>query len=110
MGETRRKDIIDYCLSKGLIETCCSCQLSKRKTDSQLLEDLIQDTWVWLLTYDEEKLINAYNNKHLNALITQYLVNNIWSTTSPYWKKYHKDSSKTREITEKELNLKDEEE
>lgn len=81
--------------------------MSKVPEEKIYLEDLIQDTWLWLMTYDEGKLLNAYEKKHLNALITSVLVKNIFSKKSPYFQRYHKDSSRCREITDKELNLPD---
>lgn len=100
-----RNDVVDYLVKTRLIETCCECQIAKRPSEKPLLNDLIQDMWVWAMTYDEKKLVNAYSHHHLNALITRTIVNNIWSTQSPFFKNYHRQESRQTEITERELNL-----
>lgn len=104
-----RDDIVKYLLETDLITVCVQCQLHKKKADLHLEEDLIQDIWEWVMTYDENKLIDAFTNKHLNALITRTLINNVFSVNSPYYKKYHKFTDKTTEITLKELNIPDNE-
>ena len=104
MGATRQ-DVVDYLLETRLVNTCCECQLAKKKSDMDLLDDLIQDVWLWVMTYDEDKLLNAYTNGHINALITRMIINNVFSVSSPYYRNYHKFSDRTTEITSKELNI-----
>lgn len=104
---TSREDIVKYLLDSRLLRTCCECQIAKSKSDKQWLDDLEQDMWVWVMTYDINKLIDAYNNNKINALITKVIVNWLWSKTSPFHKINREFGSITDEITEKELNIAD---
>lgn len=97
----KRDNIIHYLLSSGLLDTCLDYQLKKFPSHHVNKEDILQDAWVWILTYNEDKLIDAFDNKHLNALITRYLQNQIYSTTSEYYRKYVRSEVTTEEITQK---------
>ena len=54
----------------------------------QFKEDLLQDVAVWILTYDNEKLNDAYRNKHVNALFTRIIQNQIYSNSSKFYRQY----------------------
>lgn len=56
-------------------------------------DDLAQDVYVWLLEEDEEKIVRLYESKQLDYWIARMLVNNIHSTTSPFYTKYRKFSA-----------------
>lgn len=92
------REIVNIYLKSGLIKQCVECQMSKIK-DRQFEDDLFQDTVVWMLTYDNDKLNDAHINNHMNALISRYLINNIWSRTSTYYNTYYRQSSREQEIT-----------
>lgn len=83
-----RDEIIKSIDESGLLITCVDYQLKKQPQHYANRDDIIQDAWLWLLTYDLEKLWDAYTNKHLNAMITRYLQNQIFSKTSDYWRRY----------------------
>lgn len=83
-----RDEIIKSIDESGLLITCVDYQLKKQPQHYANRDDIIQDAWLWLLTYDLEKLWDAYKNKHLNAMITRYLQNQIFSKTSDYWRRY----------------------
>lgn len=83
-----RNDVINNLLETNLLTTCVDYQLKKQPQHYQYRDDIINDAWIWLLTYDEKKLVNAAERKHLNALITRYLQNQIFSKTSDYYRKY----------------------
>ena len=102
-----REEIVNYVLKSKLLRTCVECQIVKSKSNAEYIDDLEQDMWVWLLTYDLEKLQDAYENNHLNALITKVLINQLYSTTSPFYKTYKKFACNSDEITYKELNIPD---
>ena len=102
--EYSRQEIIDYILDTGLAETCLRYQTNKC-TNKYLKEELRQELWLWLLTYDIEKLQDAYENKHLNALVTRWLQNNFHSKTSPFYKQFRKFDLLSDEIGQKELNI-----
>lgn len=85
-----RQEIIDNILDSGLLVTCVDYQLKRQPQHYQNRADIIQDAWLWLLSYDIEKLTDAYLNNHLNALLTRYIQNQIFSKTSDYYRKYVK--------------------
>lgn len=102
------REIVNIYLKSGLIKQCVECQMSKIK-DRQFEDDLFQDTVVWMLTYDNDKLNDAHINNHMNALISRYLINNIWSKTSTYYNTYYRQSNREQEITTyEEENIADE--
>lgn len=103
-----RQEIVNYALESGLLRRCCECQVARSNGDREWLDDLTQDMWVWLMTYDLDKLVDAYESNHLNALMTKVIINNLYSTTSPYHKTYRKFINSTDEITQKELDIPDE--
>lgn len=93
-----RQEIIDNILDSGLLVTCVDYQLKKQPQHYQYRDDIINDAWYWLLTYNEDKLIDAYLNNHINALITRYLQNQLFSKTSEYYRKYIKLNSLSEEL------------
>lgn len=102
-------EIVQIYLDNRLIKTCVECQFSKLK-DRQYEDDFFQDLVLILLEYDNDKLNNAHNNNHINALITRIIMNNIYSVTSKYYKNYIKFNSNSDEITKDVINISDEEE
>lgn len=75
-----------------LIRDCIEFQFRKLpRGDSwkrQYKEDLFQDLCIALMEYDEGKFRSAEEGNHLNALITKMIINNVWSKTSPFYRKY----------------------
>lgn len=90
-----RADVIQTIMDSGLLETCVDYQLKRQPQHYENRDDIIADAWLWLLTYDESKLIDAAQGKHLNALLTRYLQNQLFSKTSEYYRKYVKLNSLT---------------
>ncbi len=105
------KEIVDGNIN--LLRTCVECQFSKVKDKFtfQFIEDLYQDLYITLIEYDNEKLNDAADNNHLNALISQMIINSIWSKTSPFYRKYKKFIMKSDDIYKQieEENGRDEE-
>lgn len=93
-----RNDIIENIIDSNLLITCVDYQLKKQPQHYQYRDDIINDAYLWLLTYDEDKLIDAAQGKHLNALITRYLQNQLFSKTSEYYRKYIKFDNITEEL------------
>lgn len=93
-----RQEIIDNILDSGILTTCVDYQLKRQPQHYQYREDILEDAWVWLLTYDEAKLIDAAEGNHINALITRYLQNQLFSKTSEYYRKYIKLNSLSEEL------------
>ena len=103
MEEDRQK-IIDEVIKRRLVETCVQYRLNKCRS-TYLKEELVQECFLWLMTYDLTKLRDAYQNKHLSALISRYIINQWFSKTSDYYKRYKRMDELSDEITAKELNL-----
>lgn len=53
-------------------------------------EDLIQEIYMVLLEYDEEKLRTLYDNNQLNFFLVRIIKNQYFSKTSPFHRKYRK--------------------
>ena len=75
-----RDEIIRYLEKSKLIETCVQYRLNRCK-DKEMLKEMVQETWVWALTYDLDKMVDAYLNGHLSALITRFICNQYFSRT-----------------------------
>ena len=91
------KQIIEENLE--LIRTCVDCQFAKlEEWKKQFKQDMMDDLIVTLMEYDTSKIQDAYINNHFNALVTKILINNLYSQTSPFYKKYLKFGLKTDDI------------
>lgn len=76
-------DLLKECIEFQFLKLC---KLDPGKR--QFKEDLFQDVAVWILTYDNEKLNDAYRNKHVNALFTRIIQNQIYSNSSKFYRQY----------------------
>ena len=97
-----RQEIVKDILESGLLTTCVDYQLKKQPQHYANRDDIIQDAWLWLLSYDIQKLNDAYINKHLNALLTRYIQNQIFSKTSEYYRKYVKLNNLSNDLKDAE--------
>ena len=104
--DEKRKEIIDKIIKERLVETCVQYRLNKCKS-GYLKEELIQECYLWLSTYDIEKLTDAYDNRHLSALITAYVIRQWFSSTSDFYKRYKRWDERTDEITDRERAIPD---
>lgn len=104
--EEKRNEIINFILKTRLVETCVQYRLNKC-TNKDWVLDMVQEVYLWLCEYDIEKLNNAYINNHLSALITRFIINQFFSKTSPFYKKFKKFDLNSDEITQTELNIPD---
>lgn len=94
------KDIVDIYIRDGLIKRCIDCQFAKlEEWKKQYKDDMLQDLIGILYVYDFDKLNDAHINNHMNALITKIIINNIYSQTSMFYKKYLKFNIKTDDIS-----------
>lgn len=64
---------------------CKNLQINPEK-----YEDFVQEIYLILLEYDEDKIKFMYDNGQLNFFITKVIKNQWFSKTSPYYKKYRK--------------------
>lgn len=106
LQEISRDEIIQHLIDSRLVEKCVMYQTRGCKNPFWV-EELTQNCWEWLLTYNEHKLIDAAKGNHLNALITRYLQNQYCSRTSSFYRTYKKQEIINEEIGKKALNLPD---
>ena len=99
-----REEIVKYLLDSGLIEECIYYQ-TIRCNDEYLKEELVQECWLWVCEYDIEKLSDAYENGHLNALITAWIQRQWFSNRSAFHYTYRKKDRVTDEITRETLQI-----
>ena len=92
-----RSEILKELLT-GLTEACIYYQT--RGLDDYLVEEITQECWLWLCTYNFDKLRNAYENHHLSALLTRYLQNQIRSSNSAFYKRYRRMQALETELDE----------
>lgn len=104
--EEKRQEIISKIIKERLVETCVQYRLNRCRSH-YLKEELVQECFLWLCTYDIAKLSDAYENNHLSALITRYLINQFFSKTSDFYKRYKRWDERTDEITDRERAIPD---
>lgn len=73
------------------------------------IDDLEQEIYMILLTYDKDKIIDMYKKKQLNYFIVGIVKRQYNSRTSPYYKKYKKYYSIVDENTVNAVEITDEE-
>lgn len=83
-----------------LIRTCCSHQVRKYDCPKEFLDDVMQETALTLLEYDNDKLNKIYDDKKLNAFVTGILVRQLYSTNSQFYRKYRKLRELMNDVTE----------
>lgn len=54
------------------------------------MDDLVQEIYLILLEYDQEKLQSIYDKGQFNFFLTRIIKNQYFSNTSPFFKKYRK--------------------
>lgn len=84
--------------NKDLIDKCVDCQFSGKENKTHKA-DFKADLLIYLLEYDNEKLNDAVENNHLNALITKVIRNQIFSFSSKYWRQYERWDTKKDDIS-----------
>lgn len=101
------REILDIYLKDGTIRTCVECQFSKMDRMNKIhknelrwdyMEDFFNDMVVLILEYDNEKLNDVHNNNHFNAWLTRIIENNLFSTTSKFYRTYKRYDVKNADI------------
>lgn len=54
------------------------------------MDDLVQEIYLILLEYNQEKLQSIYDKGQFNFFLTRIIKNQYFSNTSPFFKKYRK--------------------
>ena len=97
------KEIVEKYLENGLIDRCLDYQFSR--IDKEYKEDYKNDLIIELLEYDKLDQVEA--DGKMNAFLTRCIQNNVFSSTSWYYRRYKRYDRNSREITEREKNIAD---
>lgn len=54
------------------------------------MDDLVQEIYLIILEYNQEKLQSIYDKGQFNFFLTRIIKNQYFSKTSPFFKKYRK--------------------
>lgn len=87
VGKLTKYEIIDTIAKQKMVEGIIHNVAGYEDT----LNDLAQEIYIDLLSKDEDKLIEMYDNKQLKFYIARIVTNNIFSKTSPYYTTYKKN-------------------
>ena len=90
------REIIDELAKNKVVE-----KLVKKYTDftnNPYIWDLIQDIYVSLMEKESIFIQNLYKKKELDYFIIKMIKNNLYSTTSPFYKKYEHFRAITEEL------------
>lgn len=81
---------IVYSLSySGLVEDIAR----NIRVTSDYYDDFVQETYVTLLEYDNNKLNEIFDKKQIKYFVVRIMLNNWNSTTSPFYCKYKRPLS-----------------
>lgn len=97
MEAMTNREILDIYLADGTLRTCVECQFSKLN-NKEFLEDFYNDMIILVLEYDNKKLNDVHNNGHFNAWATRIIINNLFSTTSAYYRTYVRYGQRNGEL------------
>ena len=86
-------EIVEQLAREKAVEDICT---NLRVTQNYYL-DLVQEIYLIVLDYDNEKLNALMEKKQMNYWLTRVIKNNWNSQTSQFWKKYKKFNQRTDE-------------
>lgn len=97
MEAMTNREILDIYLNDGTLRTCVECQFAKMK-NKEFMEDFYNDMILLVLDYNNDKLNDVHNNGHFNAWATRIIINNLFSTTSSYFRTYVRYGQRNEEL------------
>lgn len=97
METMTNREILNIYLNDGTLRTCVECQFAKMK-NKEFMEDFYNDMILLVLEYDNDKLNDVHNNGHFNAWATRIIINNLFSTTSSYFRTYVRYGQRNEEL------------
>ena len=93
-----KMEILDKLARERRVETMVE-NIAKQPLNADL-KDLSQMVYVILLEYDENKLVDLWENGQMNFFIARIILNQYRSANSPYYKLIRKYARKAEDITE----------
>lgn len=103
----KNRIIKELATNKVVEELCCNMG-----AEQAYLDDLVQEIYLILLEYNEDKLIKMFERKQLKFFIVRIIMNQYFSKNSPFYKKYKmydqkQDYNKEIETEEDEFDTED---
>lgn len=98
--ETKER-IVDT-LAKGRVVEAMVANIAKQDLSPEL-KDLCQDIYIILLTYDEAKIVDLWENGEMRFFIARIIINQFRSSNSPFHKTYRKYREMHTDITNKDF-------
>lgn len=104
----RKNNIISELAKEKAVETMCI----NMGVEQSYFDDLVQEIYLIILEYDDNKIIKMYEQNQIKFFITRIIKNQYFSKNSPFYKKYkmydqRQDNNKEIEIEGDEFNTED---
>ena len=90
-----KNEIIEIIAKERLVEQIVS---NIAKSSDDLLNDLVQEIYLDLLSKSEEKIVNLYETNQIRFFVVRMVTNNLFSKNSPYYQTFKKNTNLTVDI------------
>lgn len=91
-----KSEVVSIIAKEKMVETIVS---NIAKSSDDLLNDLVQEIYLDLLSKNEDKIVKLYETNQMRYFITRIVINNLHSKNSPYWCKIKSFTHNMNEIT-----------
>lgn len=100
-GVKTKNDIITEIAKQKMVETMI--QNIAHQSLSADLKDLSQMVYMILLEYDEQKLVELWENNQISYFLARIIINQYRSSNSPYHTLFRKYQERSEDITGKDF-------
>ena len=90
-----KNEIIEIIAKERLVEQIVS---NIAKSSDDLLNDLVQEIYLDLLSKSEEKIVNLYETNQIRFFVVRMVTNNLFSKNSPFYQTFKKNTNATINI------------
>ena len=90
-----KNEVVNIIAKEKMVEQIVS---NIAKSSDDLLNDLVQEIYLDLLSKSEEKIVNLYETNQLRFFIVRMVTNNLFSKNSPYYQTFKKNANLTVDI------------
>lgn len=101
-----RREIVSE-LAKHRVVEVMVCNIARANMNADL-QDLAQMVYLILLEYDEDKILDLYENDQIRYFIARIIMNQYNSSTSPFYKLFKERQNRSKEIGICEFFIEDE--
>lgn len=77
-------EVVEYIIENKIVETL----VRDYKVENEFKDDLIQETYLILLNYDQNKLKQLIENKHIKFYIARIIKNQYFSKSCEFFRKF----------------------